>query len=114
MWPAITVQLDLSIAFSLRKTGWSTWSPDTLLIMLSWLKTVSPLPKTFGSSPGLSDPNTVCSESHARLIEFSNNEAMTSGHYTLTRAKKRKRDHNSCGPEQRAKIARYAIDNGMN
>ena len=107
MWPAITVQLDLSIAFSIRKTGWSTWSPDTLLIM-------SPLPKKFGSSPGLSDPNTVCSESHARLIEFSNNEALTSGHYTLTRAKKRKREYNSCGPEQRAKIARYAIDNGMN
>lgn len=76
--------------------------------LTSWLKT-GKIKKRFPSGPGLSDPNKKKSEVETNSVQAANDAAIL----LKTSTKWKRGEYASYDDETRAKIARYAVDNGI-
>lgn len=78
--------------------------------LTSWLKT-GKIKKRFPSGPGLPDPNEEKSEVEANSLQAANDAVDAILFKTPT--KRKRGEYASYDDETRAKIARYAVDNGV-
>lgn len=78
--------------------------------LTSWLKT-GKIKKRFPSGPGLPDPNEEKSEVEANSVQAANDAV--DAILLKTPTKRKRGEYAAYDDETRAKIARYAVDNGV-